>query len=142
MSTNGRPKGALNGLVNGRLTPKQEAVALLLASGRSEDEAAERARCGSRTIRKWLHGQPAFPRRVAALRAAMTSQALGRLTAAMSRAADTLDTLASSAESETVRLGAARSVIELAVRLRETVELEERVAALEQRHGNGNGRTR
>jgi len=36
-----------------------------------------------------------------------------------------------------VRLGAARSVIELGVKLREMVELEVRLAALEERVGDG-----
>ena len=35
---------------------------------------------------------------------------------------------------ETVRLGAARAVIEMGTRLREAVELEERIASLESGH--------
>jgi hypothetical protein len=38
------------------------------------------------------------------------------------------------------RLGAARAVLELAVKFRETVELEERLAALEQHLANQGGR--
>ncbi len=41
------------------------------------------------------------------------------------------------AESESVRLGAARALLELGTKLRDSVELEARLAALEQRHEGG-----
>jgi hypothetical protein len=50
----------------------------------------------------------------------------------MARAAGTLAKLLD-AEKESVRLGAARALLELGVKLRESVELEQRLAALEQR---------
>jgi hypothetical protein len=46
-------------------------------------------------------------------------------------ATDTLGCLSREAKSESVRLYAARSVLELGVKLRESVELEERLSALE-----------
>ena len=49
----------------------------------------------------------------------------------MSGAADTLGQLARKAKQESVRLAAARAVLELGAQLRETVELEQRIAALE-----------
>jgi hypothetical protein len=55
----------------------------------------------------------------------MTSQALGRLVDSMVNAAETLRYLARKGKSEMVRLSAARSVIELGHKLRESVELEE-----------------
>jgi hypothetical protein len=45
----------------------------------------------------------------------------------------TFTTLQESATSEAVRLGAARAIIELGCKLREAVELTERLAALEAR---------
>ena len=57
-------------------------------------------------------------------------RALARLADGMTEAADVLRQLLA-AESEAVRLGAARSLLELGVKLREPVELEERLAALE-----------
>lgn len=80
----------------------------------------------------WLATQPALTGRVTELRAEMTSRALGRLVDGMAFAADTLRKLLT-AKSEMVRLSAARTVLELATRLRETVELEERLAVLEHR---------
>jgi hypothetical protein len=57
----------------------------------------------------------------------------------MSEAADVLRDLLG-AGSESVRLGAARSLLELGVRLRESVELEERLQALEDQLSNGTNR--
>jgi HEAT repeat protein len=66
----------------------------------------------------------------------MVQRSLGRLADGMTEAADVLRQLLA-AESEAVRLGAARSLLELGVKLREPVELEERLAALEARIGEG-----
>jgi hypothetical protein len=62
----------------------------------------------------------------------MIGRALGKMADGMAEAAGTLRELLT-AESESVRLGAARSLLELGVKLRESVELEERLAALERR---------
>jgi len=51
---------------------------------------------------------------------------------AMSEAALTLRHLLT-AESESVRLGATRAILEHAIRLRETVELEQRILSLEEK---------
>jgi hypothetical protein len=48
----------------------------------------------------------------------------------LTEAADTLRALLR-AKSRSVRLGAARAILELGTRLRESVELEQRIAALE-----------
>jgi hypothetical protein len=69
--------------------------------------------------------------RTAGQRSEMTSRALGRLIDNMTSAADTLGFLSRRANSEQVRLGAARALLELGVKMRETVELEQRIAALE-----------
>jgi hypothetical protein len=63
---------------------------------------------------------------------AASSAAMGRLAAAATKATDTLERLMTSTK-DTVALGAARSVLELGQRLRESVELEQRIAALERR---------
>src|SRR5262245_22091858 len=126
-----KPETAPNGRVDAILSPKQEAAALALASGDTIDEAAREAGCGGRTIRTWLHDEPEFPRRVTELRSEMTSRALGKLVDGMASAADTLGFLCRKGKSETVRLGAARALLELSVKLRESVELEQRIAALE-----------
>jgi hypothetical protein len=128
-----RPRTAVNGRpAAGGLTPKQEQAALALAAGSTERQAARKAGAGERTLRTWLADQPAFARRVTQLRGEMTSRALGRLADAMVEAADTLRELLK-AKGEQTRLLAARSVLELATKLRDSVELEARMRALEDR---------
>ena len=131
MMTGRQPETAFNGRLNGSLTPKQEAAALALAAGRTIDEAARDSGAGGRTIRTWLRALPAFSQRIGQLRAEMTSRALGRLVDNMTSAADTLGYLCRKGNSEMVRLSAARAVLELGTRLRETIELEQRIAVLE-----------
>jgi len=126
-----RPESAPDGPGFGELTPKQEAAALALAAGHPLRVAAKQSGAGERTIKTWSATVPAFGRRIAELRAEMTGRALGRLADGMAGAADTLGFLSRKGKSETVRLGAARAVLELGNKLREAVELEARIAALE-----------
>jgi HEAT repeat protein len=107
----------------------RDIVAGHLAAGRTFVEAAQAAGVNDRTVRRWWE-ETAFRHRVCELRTAAVERSLGRLSDAMTAAADELRELLS-AESENVRLGAARSLIELGVKLRDSVELTERVAALE-----------
>jgi hypothetical protein len=123
---------ASNCTENAPLSARQEAAALALARGCTTAEAAEESGAAKRTILAWSATLPAFRRRVQALRGEMTGQALGRMVNNMNQAAEKLRSLLE-AESETVRLGAARSILELGIKFRETVELEERVAELEAR---------
>jgi hypothetical protein len=129
-----KPETAANGrAAPGPLAPKQEAVALLLAAGRTIEQAAREARVGSRTVRTWLAEGSAFRERVQSLRSEMTAAALGRLLDNMASAADTLGYLARKGKSEMTRYVAARAVLELGPKLREATELADRVAALEAR---------
>ncbi len=114
------------------LSPKQEAAALHLAAGRSRRDAAKRTRISVASIKNWVATQPAFSRRITELRSEMTAQALGRLTDGAVSAAETLGYLARKSRSEQVRLMAARAVLEMSTRLRETVEFEERLKRLEE----------
>jgi hypothetical protein len=108
-----------------------ETLALALATGQTLRAAAEAIGIGERTAtRRWADA--AFRRRVAELRGDMVQRSLGRMADGMSDAAAKLRELLG-AESETVRLGAARALLELGVKLRESVELEERLAELERR---------
>ena len=106
-----------------------EALALALATGQTLRGGAEAAGIAERTAtRRWA--EPAFRRRVAQLRGDMVQRALGRMADGMAEAADKLRALLG-AQSESVQLGAARALLELGAKLRESVELEERLAALE-----------
>jgi hypothetical protein len=60
----------------------------------------------------------------------MLARTLGKMSDAMVEAADTLRGLLK-AESEGVRLGACKAVLELGTKLRESVDLHERIKELE-----------
>ena len=84
-------------------------------------------------VGQWLHATS-----LSDLRGQVLDRAVGKLSEASTAAADTLRALLD-ADSETVRLGAGRSILELGARLREALELEARLAALEQKLGEGDG---
>lgn len=123
---------ARSGTARHQTAGRRELAALALAKGLSFEEAAAEAKCGLRTLKRWSAEDDDFRRRVSQLRGELVSGAMGRMAGQMSEAADTLGELLG-AKNEAVRLGAARSVLELGFRLRESVELEERIRALEGR---------
>jgi hypothetical protein len=88
-----------------------EALALALAAGQTLHAAAINVGVSERTAaRRWA--TPAFRLRVSQLRGELIERGLGRLAESMAAAGDVLRNLFD-AESESVRLGAARSVLEL-----------------------------
>jgi hypothetical protein len=108
-----------------------EALALALASGRTLRDAAAAAGIGERTAtRRWA--DPAFRRRVSDLRGELVGLALGKLADGMADAAVTLRKLLN-ADSEAVRLGACRAMLELTVKLRDAEEVARRLEELELR---------
>ena len=110
---------------------KTDRLALALAEGDTVQAAADKAGIGRTTAYRRL-ADPAFRQRIQTLRGEMVGQALGRMAAGMSDAAGTLRKLLK-AKGESVRLGACRTMLELGVKLREAVEFEERLAALERK---------
>jgi len=107
-----------------------EALVLHLAAGLTVEAAARKARVSPRTAHRRL-AEPDFRRRVTKARAAMVERALGKLADGAAEAVDTLRKLMAKAKGESVRLAAARAMLELGNRYREAVEMEERLAALE-----------
>ncbi len=108
-----------------------EALALALAAGKTVRDAAAEVGIGERTAtRRWA--DPDFRQIVSRHRADMVGRAVGELADSMSAAATTLRVLLD-CESPAIRLGAARSILELGVKIKEAVELDERVGALEAR---------
>jgi len=103
--------------------------ALAIASGTSLREAARSAGISESTAYRRLK-DPAFSRRVSEIRTSFLSEAVGRLSEAANEAVSTLKALLT-ARSESVRLSAARTILELGPKLREQAELEERITALE-----------
>ncbi len=115
MADNGRQKG-------------DAALLVALASGQTVRDAAQVADISERTAHRRLEDGE-FRRRVAEVRADMVARSVGMLADASSEAVATLKGLLR-AESESVQLGAARSVLEIGTKLRESVELTAEVGAL------------
>jgi len=107
-----------------------EALLLALACGASVENAARTAGMSARTAQRRL-AEPAFRKRLQDLRTDMAQRTGGMLTAAGMEAVKTLISLQDGSIAAPVRLGAARTVLEFGIKLRENNELAERIAALE-----------
>src|SRR5262249_47455294 len=114
-----------------RRKKSEDALSLALACGASVENAARQCGLCERTVYRRLT-EPDFKRRLQELRAEFVQRTAGALTAAATEAVRTLLELQKPSHSGTVRLGAARAILELGMKLREVAELEERIAALEE----------
>lgn len=109
-----------------------EALLLALACGATVEAAARQNGVAERSVYRRMQ-QPDFADRLRSLRSDMASRAAGALTAASTESVRTLLTLQKEPHPPAVRLGAARAVLEIGMKLREVVDLEKRLADLEQR---------
>jgi hypothetical protein len=114
----------------GNKTANLELAATALAVGQNVAGAAQAANVTTRTIRRWLAESP-LRAQVATLRAEMLSEATGILSRTMAAAAIRLGELIDN-EDPRVAFSAARAVLELALRIREQGEIDQRLAALEE----------
>jgi hypothetical protein len=108
----------------------EERLIQTLACGASIEGAARECGASSRTVHRRL-ADPEFRRRVQQIRSDMMQRIAGSLTAASTEAMRTLLELMKPTVSPTIRLGAARTVLECAMRMNEFTELEDRVAEME-----------
>jgi hypothetical protein len=92
------------------LSAKQERIALAIAAGQRVVEATALG-VSERSIRRWLAKDGAFRQRVEELRAEMFSAAVGQIAQLSGRAAATMGELLHS-DSESIRLAAAKSILE------------------------------
>ncbi len=105
------------------------ALLIAFAGGATATEAARRAGVSERTAFRRLQ-DPAFQKRIAQARNKMVDAVVGQLAEASVTAVQTLRKLCNG-RSETVRLGAARSMLQLTMKLHEHVNIESRLASLE-----------
>jgi hypothetical protein len=108
------------------------ALVLGLAGGKTVRNAAWDAGVSERTAYRRLDSAD-FRQQVSQARAEMLVRAVGMLVEASGDAVQVLRRLSKTAKSETVRLGASRSILELGNRLQESVEIETRLCDLERR---------
>jgi hypothetical protein len=109
----------------------EEPLLSALAAGSPVEEAAKAAGLSPRTVYRRL-AEPGFRGRLANARDELASEALSELAGCASEAVTTLRQLLR-ANNEHVQLGAARTLLDQLLRLREALALAERVAALERR---------
>ncbi len=109
-----------------------------LAAGLTVPEVAAQCGVAECTIRRWIR-QPAFKTKLEAARAELVSLTVGKLANTATTAAATLRELLSPSNPPSVRLGAARAVLELGAKWRETEELARRIEVLEAQISNWKG---
>lgn len=115
---------------NGRRNADDQLL-MALACGVTVENAARQVGLSPRTAYRRL-ADPTFRQRLQTLRGDMVSRTAGTLTAAAANeAVRTLLELLKNPTSSAVRLGAARAVLEIGMKLREVADLEARLAELE-----------
>jgi hypothetical protein len=110
----------------------EDALLLALACGATAEGAARQCGLSERTVYRRL-AEPEFRRQLQRVRADMVQRTAGALTAAATESVRTLLELQKPSSPPSVRLGAARAILEIGLKLREVSELEERLAELEER---------
>ena len=114
---------------------RKEVDAILLSAlvcGATLEAAAQKAGISRSTAQRRLRDS-AFQQELLRLRSDLVERAAGMLTAASLESVKTLLELQKPAVPHATRLGAARSILEIGVRLRESAELERRLFEVEQR---------
>lgn len=113
------------------LAAKQLRAVQCLLTERNTKEAATKAGVSEATIHRWL-SEPAFDAAFRQARSSLLERALTSLQASTQEAVETLKTIMKDQAAPTSsRVRAARSIIELALKARETLEIEDRLRALE-----------
>ena len=109
---------------------KDVILAVALASGATTIAAADQAEVCRKSVSRRL-SDPEFRKLVIEYRDNIVAETLGKMAANMTRAADALAVLLDNDDVK-VRLRAARAVLSLGMRLRDSVDLSERVRQLEE----------
>ncbi|MGW2580630.1 hypothetical protein ACWCYZ_04700 [Streptomyces virginiae] len=111
------------------MTTNRPAAVLALAQGRSNHQAATDAGVSTRTVLRWREDEQ-FLQDIAEARTQLLRLAVGRLAAGAVKAVDTLvDAL--DTERGQARVQAAKVLLDATLALRESLDLEERLTALE-----------
>jgi hypothetical protein len=109
-----------------------DALILALVCGATVEMAAQKAGISARTAYRRLE-DPSFQQRLNSQRADVVRRTANMLTAAGSEAVRTLLSLLLPTTPASVRLGAARTILEIAIKYQELTELREHIANLENR---------
>lgn len=110
----------------------EDALLLALACGATVEAAAQKCGLNARTVYRRLEDAE-FAARLGKVRGDLVARAAGLLTAAGLEAVKTLLDLQKAPAPPAVRLGAARAVLEIGLKVREVVDLQQQVDRLEAR---------
>jgi len=114
-----------------KFTRKQEAAIIALLNATTIVEASKIVRVGEATLWRWLQDEKFQQAYQEAKRKAL-SIAIGKLQQATGEAVETLRTVAIDKEAPcSARVSAARTILELGLKARETEEFEQRLSELE-----------
>jgi hypothetical protein len=111
---------------------KKDRAAAFLASGLTARATAAKVRVSERTISVW-RDDPEFVRLIALYQTRLISRSLGKLAGAASKAVQTLSACLESGDGDGVRVRAAVAILDQLIRVREIVNIEERLRELEKR---------
>ena len=135
-SGNARPQEAAEGRIgavgHGSKTPAvRDRAVLALLSERSLSAAARKAGVAERTLRRWLADDDAFRRDLAQARRTVFEAGIGRAQVLSCKALDALEELLAQGEQPSVRLGAAKALLELAINRHDAAWMLDRLDQLE-----------
>jgi hypothetical protein len=102
-----------------------------LATGATAAEAAAIAKVSVRTVRRRLSDE-SFRLQVTDARREVLDSAIAKVSASSVSAVQTLTSLLELAQPPSVRLGAAKAVLDFGIRLRSEREIQERLTAIEE----------
>ncbi len=111
-------------------------VATAVASGATYAAAARQAGVSERTVKRRMH-DPSFRAAVHGIQSTIVEAAAGKLAYLSTEAIETLGELMRASEPSHVRLGAARAVLETALRWQELADIQGRLEELETTRTNG-----
>ena len=111
----------------------RERAILALLSEKTLGAAADKAHIGERTLRRWLTENPDFRIEYDIARRATFQAGINRVQALMGKAVDTLEDLLSTDTAPAVRLGAARTMAEIALHQHDADTILRTLDEIEQR---------
>ncbi len=117
----------------------RERAILALLSEKTITKAAEKIGVDDSTLRRWLADDEAFQTAYASARHATFQVGMSRVQALTGRAVDTLEDLLGQKDSPSVRLGAARTVVEVGIHQHDAEHILNKLDEIEgsQRQGSG-----
>lgn len=119
----------------GGLTAKQERGIAALLEWPTITEAAKRSGLSEPTLRRWMN-DPAFAEAYKAARVRVWDGALDALQSAAGAAVASLRDIAQDANAQaSARVSAAKAILEIGLRLRESLDLEARMVEIENKLG-------